>query len=519
MPDTPRTPRSRGRRAGIAATLTALAVTAGSVAAVVTSSSVPMTTARTGGVQANLWEWNWKSVASECTNVLGPAGYAGVQVAPPADSLKRTATSDDAPILHPWWEVYQPASYNLTSRMGSETDFRDMVTTCRRAGVKVYVDAVINHMTGQGSTSYGGVSYSHFTYPGLYTTKNFHHQGTDCPTANGGIQDFNNYQQVTQCELLGLADLDTGDLPTRAIIAGYLNKLIDYGVSGFRVDAGKHIGEEDVIALQKLLHKTADGTRPQFALEVFPGGPGALTMQAYSAAGTVLGFDYAFQIESAFRSYNSSGYTGSISSLRTFGTQAGLVPSDRSLVFIENHDTERDDPNNARTLSYRDGATNVIANQFMLAYPYGTPQVYSAFSFDADKTYSSPPSKANGLITNTDCSNGWVCVDRDPGVLAMVGFRNTVGTGALHDWWDDGDNMIAFSRGSAGFFATNNGTTAKTASIQTTLTAGTYCNIVSGAKSGSTCTGGKVVVDSHGVASVTVKAKSSVAFTVNDRIR
>ena len=518
----PHTPRTLGRRTGIAATLTALAVTAGSAVAVVMSSGATTGDAgagRAGNVQANLWEWNWNSVASECTNVLGPAGYAGVQVAPPASSLKRTATSDDAPILHPWWEVYQPGSYDLTSRMGTPDEFQAMVTTCRRAGVKVYVDAVINHMTGQGDRTYNGVRYSHFYYPGLYSYRNFHHQGTDCPTATGGIQDFNNYQQVTQCELLGLADLDTGDLATRDLIAGYLNRLLAIGVSGFRVDAGKHLGEQDAIAIQKLLRNTVDGARPQFALEVFPGGPGALTMQAYAQAGQVLGFDYAFQIESAFRSYNGSGYTGSIASLRTFGEAAGLVPSDRSLVFIENHDTERDDPNNARTLSYRDGATNVIANQFMLAYPYGTPQVYSAFSFDADKTYSSPPSTPNGLITDTDCSNGWVCVDRDPGVRAMVGFRNTVGNAALRNWWDDGDNMIAFSRGTAGFFATNNSTAAKTASIQTSLAAGTYCNVIDGAKSGTTCTGTRVVVDSHGVARVTVPAKNSVAFTVADRVK
>ena len=42
-------------------------------------------------VMANLFEWNWPSVAKECTTVLGPAGYGGVQVAPPQDSVKRTA--------------------------------------------------------------------------------------------------------------------------------------------------------------------------------------------------------------------------------------------------------------------------------------------------------------------------------------------------------------------------------------------------------------------------------------------
>ena len=61
------------------------------------------------GVTANLWEWNWVSVARECRTVLGPAGYGGVQVAPPQDSLKRTSLGNGSDtVLHPWWEVYQP---------------------------------------------------------------------------------------------------------------------------------------------------------------------------------------------------------------------------------------------------------------------------------------------------------------------------------------------------------------------------------------------------------------------------
>ena len=51
---------------------------------------------------------------------LGPAGYAGVQVAPPQDSLQRTALGNGSDtVLHPWWEVYQPTDYTLTSRMGT----------------------------------------------------------------------------------------------------------------------------------------------------------------------------------------------------------------------------------------------------------------------------------------------------------------------------------------------------------------------------------------------------------------
>lgn len=46
---------------------------------------------------------------------------------------------------------YQPVSYRLQSRMGTRTELRNMINACRRAGVRVYADAVANHMSGQGT--------------------------------------------------------------------------------------------------------------------------------------------------------------------------------------------------------------------------------------------------------------------------------------------------------------------------------------------------------------------------------
>jgi alpha-amylase len=503
--------RFRSFAALAAAALSAVALTSTPAAAATTPD-----VQRAPGVQANLWEWNWNSVAHECQTVLGPSGYAGVQVAPPADSLSRDYTTSDAPILHPWWEVYQPVDYRLTSRFGTTAEFRAMVRSCREAGVKVYVDAVINHMTGQGHKSYTGKEFTHFSYPGLYDYGDFHHKGhattgpNECPSASGGIEDFNNFTQVTKCELLGLADLRTDYQPTRAKIVAYLNRLIDYGVSGFRVDAAKHIGEQDLIAIKSQLHDTLDGTRPFWALEVFPGGPGELSQLAFTRAGTVLGFDYAYQVKNAFKSYTSDG-TGNITGLRVFGEDAGLVPSDKSLVFIENHDTER----GSDTLSYKDGATNTIANEFMLAYPYGRPQVYSAFAFT--NSYDSPPADANGYVTDTDCDNGWVCVDRYEGVRNMVAFHNYVGMAPLQNWYDDNVNLIAFSRGSLGFFTTNNASRPKTITVQTGLPAGTYCDLIHGSLSAGHCSGASVQVSASGRATMTVGAKDSIAFTRKDR--
>ena len=389
----------RHRRARWAAVATAVALLG---LTVVPASAVPGVAPAhhdgdhtTKNVVANLFEWNWPSVAHECTSVLGPAGYAAVQVAPPQDSLRRTSLGNGSDtVLHPWWEVYQPVDYNLTSRMGNEAQFKSMVSSCRKAGVKVIVDAVINHMTGQGNLSYGGVSYSKYDYAGLYSTADFHHNTSpaDCPTADGTIDDFNNYTQVFKCELVGLADLRTESGKVRDTIAAYLNKLIGYGVSGFRVDAAKHIGQPDLAAIESRLHTTADGTKPYLALEVGTGSPGRISPQAFESVGSPLGFDFASQLESAFKSYTATP-GGNIGDLKILGAGSGLLPSDKTLAFVENHDTER----NGSTLNYKSDS-NTVATEFMLAYGYGTPEVYAGFAWTTSD--DSPPSDANGMITS-----------------------------------------------------------------------------------------------------------------------
>ncbi|NYG06305.1 alpha-amylase [Phycicoccus badiiscoriae] len=465
------------------------------------------------GVTANMFEWNWSSVARECTNHLGPAGFRGVQVAPPADSLKRTSLGNGSDtVLHPWWEVYQPVDYTLTSRMGTAAQFAAMVSTCRQAGVKVYVDAVINHMTGQGNTSYGGQSYTHFSYPAVpYTAADFHQKGTgpnDCSSSSGGIEDFNNVHQVFKCELLGLADLNTSDPGVQSRLAAYLNTLIGYGVSGFRVDAAKHIGQADLDAIYRQLHRTKDGLRPYWALEVFGGGPGILSPQAFTTSGSVLGLDGVKQIRDAFKSYPDQ-HIGSLATLQVFGSGSGLTPSDRTLSFVTNHDTER----NGDALSYKDGSRYLLANEWLLASGYGSPQVFSGFTFSSPD--DSPPSDANGIITDADCGTGrWTCTHRNPGIVGMVGWHNYVGKAQRANFYTDGDNVIAFSRGNRGWAAFNNGTSPKTITVQTGLPGGDYCNVLASQRSGSGCTNGAppVHVDSHGLVTTTVGPSGAVGL-------
>ena len=451
------------------------------------------------GVLANLWSWSWDSVAQECTDVLGPAGYGGVQVSPPQDSLSRTETGAGSDHLHPWWEIYQPAGYDLTSRFGDESGFTAMVDACREAGVHVYVDAVVNHMTGQGSTSYGGASFGKYEYDGLYGPEDFHSSPDDCPVpaegANlaGQINDYSDVAEVFGCELVGLSDLDTGSPEVQQTIADYLNTLLDLGVSGFRVDAAKHVGPTDLSAIAERLHDTVDGEQPALMFEVLTGSTGEAAAPAYvdlpgRARGRVLGFGFAGHVEIAFES--------SLGTLETITTNPDVLGSDVEVSLVANHDSER----TGSTLAHTDD-TWALANAFVLAFGYGVPQVYSsyAWTFPDDP----PPSTKDGRVTPTDCdSDEWVCVHRDPAVVAMVGFHGATDGQPVEELAVDGQ-VVSFARGDVGFAAFNDDAAERTLTVVTGLAAGTYDDLVGG---------GTVTVAGDGTAEVTLPAYGSLGL-------
>ena len=74
----------------------------------------------------HLFEWSWDAIADECTKVLGPKGFCGVQVSPPNEHIPGGS----------WWTRYQPVSYKLdSSRSGNRQQFINMVNTCNGVGV------------------------------------------------------------------------------------------------------------------------------------------------------------------------------------------------------------------------------------------------------------------------------------------------------------------------------------------------------------------------------------------------
>ncbi|WP_422742257.1 carbohydrate-binding module family 20 domain-containing protein [Micromonospora sp. WMMD754] len=499
-------PRGRAGRLMLAAALVAAGGSAVVTAATTAAPARAATVLNDSEVTANLWEWNWASVSAACTDHLGPAGYGAVQVAPPQESVSLPSSPDG---VHPWFEVYQPVSYRLDSRFGNRQQFAAMVSACHAAGVRVYVDAVVNHMAGTnnpaGTRGYAGTEFSGYSYPAVpYGSGDFHRPGDNCPTG-GGISDWNNEAQVTSCELLSLSDLYTEKEAVRNTIAGYLNDLIGLGVDGFRVDAVKHVRKDDFAAiLGKLNNTVAEGRRPYVAQEIFDGASNpALQARAFTGNGDVLDFAYAKGIRSAFQ--------GSIAALANVANWNLDAPSANVFAMVTNHDLERD----GVVLSYKNGTDYVLATYFGLAHPHGKPSVYDSFTW-TDRNQS-PPHDGIGRVTDTVCGAAWTCLSRTTGIKGMVGWANAARpVKTVSDFTTVTSNVIGFHRGDRAWIGINDSGSATTATFTTGLADGRYCDVISGVATATGCTGGTVTV-SGGRATVTVPANDAVAIHVGAR--
>jgi alpha-amylase len=189
--------------------------------------------------------------------------------------------------------------------MGQRAELKEMIYACRKAGVRVYADAVVNHMTGGGNdvwashrngngggcdlwgpkASWGGSPF--FTQDFMYLNSNNTdlQPGLEFPNAQYIQTDFHCERSLNSWTdpfilnngwLVGLSDLDTESDYVRDRIAAYFTDLLNVGFSGFRMDAAKHIQPESIAAIfKKFKDNMGGGDLPDdwmTYLEVIMGG-------------------------------------------------------------------------------------------------------------------------------------------------------------------------------------------------------------------------------------------------------
>ena len=481
---------------GFAVTISANAVTSGeSSNSKETSSNV---TLKSKGVIVTAFQQNWNSIAKECEQTYGPEGMKYVQISPSQDHIKGNA----------WWTSYQPVSYNLNSKLGTEAEFKNMITTCKAAKVGIIADAVINHMAGADNKDKVGVGGSKYdvstqTFTDAGYTKDDFHKSTE------NIKDYKNAEEVWSHRLVGLLDLDTSKPHVQQVLGKYFADLLKLGVAGFRVDAVKHISPEDMRGIKasaiKQYNESVDDSKkindiwwmqetignPSEAAQIQPA--------AHLGEGEVNEFGYSYQLMQSFK--------GSLmkASKPLNKIQDGMVESNKAAIFVTNWDTERGNS----VLTYKDGRRYALANAFMLAWPYGTPNVYSGYKFDAHD--EGAPGATDASVPDVACGkdSNWQCTQRWTSIRGMIGFYNAVQGAKVTNWQDDGDNNVAFSREKKGFLAINNSLDEKEVSYKTDLPDGEYCNVYAAGD----CS--KTVKVEKGEVKTKIGAREAVALHVN----
>ncbi|UQA79188.1 type I pullulanase [Gardnerella vaginalis] len=446
------------------------------------------------GVIITAFQQNWKSIAQECKTTYGPEGVKYVQVSPPNEHVKGTQ----------WWTSYQPVSYKLKSKLGTENEFKSMIDTCKVAGVEIIADAVINHMTGAGDTHTEGVGGSQYSaakedFPDAgYKKDDFHQDARN-------IEHYNNAEEVWNRRLVGLLDLDTSKQHVRETLGKYFANLLKLGVAGFRIDAVKHISPTDMAAIKKAAADAAHTTPDKiWWMQETIGDPSEakeIQPDQHLKEGEVNEFQYSYRLKSNFY--------GSISNLKNITN--GLVPSDKASIFVTNWDTPRE--NYVRTLTYKDGPRYELANAFMLGYPYGNPNIYSGYRFENGHKDDGAPGATETSVPNVDCSpiTGWQCTQRWTSIRGMVGFFNAVNGAQVTNWQESDNNNIAFSRAGKGFLAINNTPNAKKVLYTTDLPNGEYCNVYAAGN----CS--KTVKVTDGKVAATIAPYSAIALHVDSK--
>ncbi len=457
-------------------------------------------------VTVHLFEWTWEDIAQECEQVLGPNGYAGVQISPPQEHVVSPEYG------FPWWQRYQPVSYRLISRSGDRQQLADMVQRCEAVGVEVYADAVINHMAAiDDAPGSAGTKFQRYEYPDLYQPEDFN-------TCRKPIDNYQDAEQVTDCELVSLPDLNTALPHVQTRLADYLIDLMSLGITGFRIDAAKHIPHQDLAAIVRQVRERVEPD-PFIYQEVIDPGTEAIKKQDYYGLGDVIEFEYGRLVGEAFLNLNDR----TLADLFSIETQTEMVPSHQAMVFIDNHDKQRGHGGGGTYLTYHDGTLHTLGMVFMLAYPYGKPRIMSSYGFDNSE--QGPPAAVDGRTRTVyqpdslGCGTEWVCEHRQPAVTAMVGFRQaTAKVPEVTNWWTNGQNQVAFGRGDRGFVVINREDTALIQSFQTQLAPGEYCDILNGAVDEPEVCDRVISVDQEGRIFVTVAPMTAIALHSDARV-
>eukprot|EP00931_Biecheleriopsis_adriatica_P101721 TRINITY_DN76802_c0_g1_i1.p1 TRINITY_DN76802_c0_g1~~TRINITY_DN76802_c0_g1_i1.p1 ORF type:complete len:883 (+),score=137.12 TRINITY_DN76802_c0_g1_i1:35-2650(+) len=474
---------------------------------------------RRSPVYVQLWEWNYDDIAKECEAYLGPNGFSGVQISPVTEHILGSA----------WFTKYQPVGFQLNSRSGSKEQLVNMVATCRRAGVQIIVDVVLNHIAapcqealwagsdqvmpckGWAGSAFGNRRIN--SQYGWRGPEQFHHvfgnkmgncpvdeETWTCPLSEPP-------GDCSLCDFKGLPDWNTGLQSVRDTLIKHLQELYSIGVTMIRIDAASYMNPDDLAAIVNtipwdLVYQEWWGGVPEEKRSSFVGH---YRDQAYG-----------LKITQAL-AVGDAKYMADMLNI-TYGLDG--IPPERAIYPLTFHD-QRTLEADRFVPTYKNGLEFHQQQKFLLAWPQGNGvRLFGGYTWtDLDE---GPPGKCgNGrclpmpvyLFDNTEprCMptpaksplpqdelyRGWVCEHRWEGIAGLINFRKACRGLPVTQTWSEATSpgvergQFGFRAGDSCFAAIVRGNNEnfenywgrlndwRLAGLQTGLPAGRYCDLAS----------------------------------------
>lgn len=399
------------------------------------------------GTILHAWCWSFNAI-KENMAAIKEAGYTSVQTSP--INAVVVGNGGDKKFTEQWYYHYQPTAYTIGNyQLGTEAEFIEMNRVAEQYGIKIIVDAVLNHTT----SDYKKVS-SEIT------------SITKWNRGNNEIENWKSRWEVTQKSLLGLWEWNTQNPEVQQYLLKFLKNAVADGADGFRYDAAKHIelpGEYPNEFGSNFWNVILNnGTEFQYG-EVLQDN---ISRDAdYANLMSITASQYGHSIRDMLR--NRNVHAGNLGNY-----QAGVDPS-KLVLWVESHDTYANGKTDSESESAWMSDEDLKLGWAMItARAKGTPLFFSR-----------PVGGGNGVRfpEQTKMGDAGSNLYKDPTIVAVNKFHNAMVGQSEYIRNPNGDTTVAMiERGTQGAVIANLSDSEKSLNTETKLANGTYKDQISG---------------------------------------
>ena len=466
------------------------------------STTTVSTSANTYGLADNIqdgqilqcFNWSFDNIKKNM-KTIADQGFTAVQTSP-IQVAKESTTDKTA--KGSWWVLYQPVDFAIennshgSSALGTASQFKAMCDEAHKYGVKVVVDAVLNHMGNKSKND-----LSPCIPDEIRNNSSLWHD----ISKNSW---YESRYDITQFCMDGIPDLNTSNKTVQNYAIKFLKECVDNGADGFRFDGAKHIetpadsgfGSEFWPTVLNAITSYAKSTRsitPFYYGEVLDGTTGSndrsngqTVANSYTSYMSITLSSVSNDIRNAVNGNNAQGAIRSDYSL-----DDSTVAGNKAVLWNESHDT------------YQAGSSSGVGNANMDK----TWALVGTRNQACGMYMARPNNWGSAMMGQADVTN-WA----NETVKAINQFKNAM-IGQTE--YLSAENGIAYNeRGTKGVVLVNCGGNSSVSVTAHKMAAGTYTDVITG--NTFTVANGKISgnIGSSGVA-VVYNAKKGPQNTIS----